>query len=47
MFAELAIFVTPNEAGNLPVFRVFDADGNDLGLYEAYDEDDAVSLASA
>ena len=46
MFAILEIFVSPNQAGNLPVFRVFDAEGCDLGLYEAYDDCDAVSLAA-
>ena len=46
MFAELEIFVAPNHSGNLPVFRVFDAEGNDLGLYEAYDKFDAILLAS-
>ena len=47
MFAEIEIFIAPNQAGNLPVFRIFDAEGNDLGLYEAYDAADAISLASA
>ncbi len=46
MFAELVTNVSANVFGNLPVFRVFDADGNDLGLFEAYDESDAVALAS-
>ena len=45
MFAKLEIYVPPNKGGNLSVYRVFGEQGNDLGLYEAYDEADAVRWA--
>lgn len=45
MFVKIEIYVPPNECGNLPIYRVFDNQGVDLGLYEAYDEADAVRLA--
>ena len=46
MLAELVTWVEPNEAGNLPVYRVFGEDGEDLGLWEAYDSEDAILAAT-
>jgi hypothetical protein len=46
MLAELEIWVEPNEAGNLSVYRVFGENGEDLGLWEAYDSEDAILAAT-